>query len=312
MTRLVISDPDHPLAGPLAARAGAWTVGTDWVGADVALVLTDPDGEFGERSWGHQHPVGIALQRASEAGVRRAVVFSSATVYGAWPTNSIPITEETPVRPVPGFGPGFYWAEGERLLDDWVRADAGRSGAVLRSAPVISLATHPLMRALWRADIRPVADVAEWSAPPWQSLTVDDLVDAALAVAGSSVSGPVNVAPDGWIDGSKVASFGGVGLGLAGRVVGPLARVATRLTRAAPPPVMAYVLYPFVVANDRLREVGWEPAHTNEEALVAARPETPAGRMFGRYRQELSLLGVATAAGLVVAGLAAVVRRRRR
>lgn len=42
--------------------------------------------------------VGAAL------GARHLVVVSSATVYGAWETNPIPITEAAPVRPNPGFG----------------------------------------------------------------------------------------------------------------------------------------------------------------------------------------------------------------
>ncbi len=41
------------------------------------------------------------LQLANEAEVSQLVVVSSAMVYGAWPNNSVPISEDAPVRPNP-------------------------------------------------------------------------------------------------------------------------------------------------------------------------------------------------------------------
>ena len=42
------------------------------------------------------------LDAAASAGVAHLVVLSSATVYGAWPNNPVPLTEDSPVRPDPG------------------------------------------------------------------------------------------------------------------------------------------------------------------------------------------------------------------
>ena len=42
------------------------------------------------------------LDAAGAVGVRHIVLMSSATVYGAWPANPIPMTEDAPVRPNPG------------------------------------------------------------------------------------------------------------------------------------------------------------------------------------------------------------------
>jgi hypothetical protein len=36
--------------------------------------------------------------------------------------------------------------------------------------------------------------------------------------------------------------------------------------------VLPYLVHPWVVANDRLRDAGWAPRHTNEEALLLAMP----------------------------------------
>ena len=43
------------------------------------------------------------LEHAVQAGVRHALVLSTAMVYGAWPNNPIPLTEDAPVRPNPDF-----------------------------------------------------------------------------------------------------------------------------------------------------------------------------------------------------------------
>ena len=79
-----------------------------------------------------------------------------------------------------------------------------------------------------------------------------------------------------------------------------------------PPELLPYTVFPWVVANDRLRADGWTPAATNEEAFVASHQAGPWATLSPRRRQELAL-GVS---GVVIVGAAvgvvALVRRRRR
>ncbi len=51
------------------------------------------------------------LEAAASAGVSKVVLVSSAAVYGAWPNNPIPLTEDAPLRPNPGFPLGVHKAE---------------------------------------------------------------------------------------------------------------------------------------------------------------------------------------------------------
>ena len=55
------------------------------------------------------------LDAAAAAGRAHVVVLSSATVYGAWPTNPVPLTEDAPLRPNPGCAFAVQKAEIERL-----------------------------------------------------------------------------------------------------------------------------------------------------------------------------------------------------
>jgi len=56
------------------------------------------------------------LDAAAAVGARRVVRISSATVYGAWANNPVPLTEDAPLRPNPDFSPAVQGAEVERLL----------------------------------------------------------------------------------------------------------------------------------------------------------------------------------------------------
>src|SRR5437868_15019821 len=64
-----------------------------------------------------------ALLRSTRA--RRLVYTSSAMVYGAWPNNPVPLTEDAPMRPNPGFAYATAKAEGERLAVEWRDGNAG-------------------------------------------------------------------------------------------------------------------------------------------------------------------------------------------
>ena len=77
------------------------------------------------------------LEAATDLGITKVVRVSTAAVYGAWPGNPVPLTEDAPLRPNPGFGPAVQGAEVERMLAAW-RADVpGAVTTTLRAAPVL-------------------------------------------------------------------------------------------------------------------------------------------------------------------------------
>ena len=78
------------------------------------------------------------LNQLSNDGVDYLVMLSSAMVYGAWPNNPVPISEDAPLRPDASFAFARQLAQAEQLVDDWRRQGPGRRVAVLR--PVLSLA----------------------------------------------------------------------------------------------------------------------------------------------------------------------------
>ncbi|HKE76112.1 MAG TPA: NAD-dependent epimerase/dehydratase family protein [Acidimicrobiales bacterium] len=245
------------------------------------------------------------LDAAGDAGAAHLVVLSSATVYGAWPDNPVPLTEAATLRPNPGFPFAAERAEIERLTAEWREAHPGATAAVLRPAR----AAGPDHRDWLVRALRPgPATPGDGEEPPVQFVALDDLAAAVEVAVRERLDGAYNVAPEGSVPGEEVRALVGAP---------PKVPLPTRLVRWAlrsglgptPPGLVPYALHPWVVASDRLRARGWQPAVTNEEACVEAHEVGAWATLSPQRRQEIAL-GVA-GAGIVAAIAAAVVVVRR-
>ena len=244
------------------------------------------------------------LSAAGDAGVAHLVVRSSAMVYGAWPDNPVPLTEDAPVRPCPGFLFAVHRADLERLAEGWAAGSSVRVVTMLRPAVTVAEERPGGLALILAAASAVRSDEGD---PIGQFLHSDDLADAVVCAVRERVDGPLNVAPDGWISAVVMAELGGPTprLRLPANVVATLARIRWGLGfTAAPPGVLPYTVHPWVVSNDRLRALGWEPAHTNEEAYVAGHEPRTFDSLDAGSRQRISL-GVA--GGLVLTTLAGLV-----
>lgn len=295
--------PD-PLVGLLA---GADVVHLAWTAGDARSLVRRP-GDSNLRV------LRRVLAAAEAGGAASFVHLSSATVYGAWADNPVPLTEESRLRPNPELGYAVEKAEAERLVDEWASDHPDTPVAVLRPAVVVGGPDRPLYRVLGGTRMPGTSE----SGRPVQFLHVDDLAAAVLVACERRLRGVYNVAPDlGTGEGTARQLSGGVAqVALPTRAARGVARWAWALARrGTPPEAQAYHRHPWVVAPDRMKAAGWVPRFSSEEALVVADDRShwddlPPGRL-----QEFTLL-VGVAAGLLVAGATLVVvlalRRRRR
>lgn len=285
-------------------------------GAATVLHLAQADGpEAATPGAAHTGDGAIAhrvLDAAASVGVRHAVLLSSATVYGAWANNPVPLTEEAPLRPNPGVTLASEKAELERTAAEWRHDHPGATVAVLRpTTTVVPEGNGWLARALARSSALPVAA----DDPPAQFLDVDDLATAVDLARRARIDGARNVAPDSWASGDTVRALAGG----APRVRLP-ERLALRLAAlgwrwgvsATPPELLPFTVHPWVVANDRLKADGWSPTSSNEEAYVGAHAAGPWATLSPRRRQELALGGAAVGIVATLAAVVAVVRRQSR
>lgn len=309
---IAVSHAGSPLGARLVTRFGG----------DRVVALDGPPGELKRDLDGvgavvllaSETPEPLPMARAvldAAADVPHLVVVSSALVYGAWPTNPVPLTEDAPLRPNPGFEPAVALGEVERLAAVWRDDHPGSTLAVLRSAPAVAEdAAGWLAPMLAAARGVPVGE----DDPAGQYLHLDDLAAAVELAVDRHLDGAFNVAPDGWVAGEELKALqGGPRVRLPGRVA---ERVASWRWRAGmsptPPGLLPWTCHPWVVAADRLRALGWTPAHTNEEAFVAGHRPSPWATVSPRRRQEIALGASVAAAAGAAAGAVAVVRRLRR
>jgi nucleoside-diphosphate-sugar epimerase len=252
------------------------------------------------------------LAAATDTRPDTVVHLSSATVYGAWPDNKIPLTEDARLRPNPEFAFAVSKAEAERVLAEWAEDSPDVRVAVLRPAVTVAPEERPLYQALGATRSPSSGDGGR----PVQYLHIDDLAQAVILTWDQALAGVYNVAPDGGISEEHArALVGGVA-----KVTLP-ARVAERvsawgwnlLRKGVPAEARAYAAYPWVVAPDRLKAAGWGPQYTSEEALVATDTrlhwdDLPPGR-----RQNYNLvIGLIAVVGILAGIGAAVTALRRR
>lgn len=250
------------------------------------------------------------LEASDKAGLGQVVVMSSATVYGPWANNAVPLTEDAPLRPHPDLALAVQKAEIERLLGEWALGHPTAVVAALRPVTVVQDGGGG-----WLAQaLRATATVPVNDETPIQYVHISDVASAVVAVLAGRVSGPVNVAPSGWLTPTERLALDPLPkVRLPEPVAVAVADWRWRL-RLAPtaPGILAYARHPWVVANDKLVATGWAPTHDNEEAYVAGHEARAIETITPQRRQELALGAVAAGlAGVGAAGFALVRRRRR-
>ncbi len=252
------------------------------------------------------------LDAAAAAGTGRVVLVSSAAVYGAWPDNPVPLTEDATLRPSPGFTYAVQKAELERLASEWRADHPGTPVAVLRPARTLG----PPGTLAWLADTtRPrLADRLSHTVPALQYVHVDDVADAVAHAAQAGLDGVFNVGPDGWMGADQAAALHGPTF--EAPVPDRLARVLSWLTRFlgrdGVPGSEPYRRHTWVVASDRLKATGWSPRSTSEETLVASRAPSRLSRFAARHRQEVTMAVVGVLALSVAGTVGGLLWRRRR
>ena len=236
------------------------------------------------------------------------VHLSSATVYGAWPDNPVPITEEVPPRPNPELAYAVEKREAEVLVEHWGDDHPGTAVAVLRPACTVGSLETPLYEALG-ANQRPQLGSEGRLV---QYLHMDDLASAVVHALEQGLSGTYNVAPDNGIKEELAGALAG------GAAMLPLpAPVREGLTtwrwrhRGAPRGARPYAQHSWVVSGDKLRLTGWRPEYSSEQALVVSDKRRHWDELPQSRRVSVVLTGAAATVVAAGAGGAMWWRRHR-
>ena len=207
-----------------------------------------------------------AIRSVVAARPARIVLASSAAVYGAWPDNPLPLTEDDWPRP----------NRECRYAGDKLRAErlcaAEAPTLALRIAAVLGPHADPrVARAVQGYRLAVPAFRGEREA--LQFLDEDDAARALELAGSSTATGIVNVAPADWLDATAVARVAGSRVvRLPGRLLTAASEAAFRL-KLTPFGVDRAILIrgPLALSCDRAADVlGWVAGNASAEVLAGA------------------------------------------
>jgi UDP-glucose 4-epimerase len=204
-------------------------------------------------------------------GVRHILYLSSHTIYGAHKDNPIPLTEDTPPRPLTSFQYSRDKGEAERILRDFGASQPNVTVTILRSCPVIGPnAVGSATTIMFQPSV--IVGVAGCD-PPMQFVHEDDLIELIGLFLAQPKGGIYNVAGDGVLKYSEVARQVGKRLIKLPRILLETAislSWAMHFQSASPVSGVEFIKYPPVVSTAKLaREMGFRFQHSSREALSA-------------------------------------------
>jgi nucleoside-diphosphate-sugar epimerase len=218
-----------------------------------------------DKGGNHLGPVNVeGTTNVLAAKPGRVVFASSAAVYGAWPDNPLPITEDVEPRPNPEVAYAHHKLEAERLCGDAAPTVALRISAVLGA--------HADRRVKRSAAGYRLAVPAVRGATQALQFLHEDEAAAALHTAGrSDVTGVLNVATEDWLSEHDIARIaGGRVLRLPLGLVLRSSEVAVRL-RLMPFGADRAIFLNGPVALDpgaAADALGWRPTRRSAEVLA--------------------------------------------
>ena len=207
------------------------------------------------------------IQACANSDVSHVVYLSSTSVYGAHPDNPDFLTEDDPVRPIPGFQYSEDKAAAESRLTEFAERSSTTAVTILRGCPVMGPHADNFIANAFRKPALPRLGDAD---PPMQFIHEDDLTEVIIKCLEAGPSGTYNVAGDGTIRWSRMAAvMGRRTLRLPPAAWRALTSAAWSLGLQSDSPAcgLDFIRYRWTASADKLkRELGVSPKHTSSEA----------------------------------------------
>ena len=211
------------------------------------------------------------LRAASDAGVEQVLVTSSATAYGAFPDNPVPIAEDWPVRGQPDFSYARHKADADRLCQLWALRHPDRVMTIVRPSIVFGPTVDNFISRSWKnSAFMPRMDGVDQE---FQLVHEDDLVEALIGLLDAKAEGAFNIGGDGTMRWTEAAEMVGLKVrDMSMRTVMRIYGAAWKLHAPrveAPPGNLHFIRYPWIVSNEKLKaEIGWQPSADTRQVFV--------------------------------------------
>lgn len=214
------------------------------------------------------------LRSCLAARVKRAVVLSSATAYGAQRDNPERLSETSPLRA----RKGFPYAHDKRVCDEMCASFAAEHPEVSLAwcrTPIVLGAN--VENYFSRLLFKPKVVYFRRDDPPMQFIHEDDLCNALLTLLKSGGRGAYNAAPNDTLRFTELAAeFKRAPAGVPAGLLWFIAALTywTRWTHfnETPPGALSYIRHPWAIDSQKLEhETGFRCTHTSLETVRAWR-----------------------------------------
>ena len=201
----------------------------------------------------------------------RFLMASSATAYGAWDDNPLPMDESSPLRP----RQNFQYSADKTVIDELIQRLSQElpDVAVSWTRPTVIVGPQINNYLTRLVMYLPVMCLLDGVDTPLQWVHEDDCVAATWTILMHSARGPFNISPPDWVPISKVAQ-----LTNRWHIKIPLwsAKLATTFWWGLhlpifdfPPSLHDFARYPWVITPERLTdELGFQFQYSAEETLM--------------------------------------------
>jgi len=213
------------------------------------------------------------LEQAVKAKVTYFLHTSTTLAYGAYPDNSIPLTENTPLKGNKNFHYSYHKALIEQMITDFeidnpnvIKIGRIRSPAILSSDTQHYYAK--ILRGGWQTFfLLPYPK----QVTPIQFLHTSDALQAFKLMLDQRLEGAYNATPDKDVLVGDIPNIlKGRGLRIPLKIMKVLVWIQWKLRILhAPPPYLDFVAYPFIASNQKFKAKGFQPVFSTEETLLS-------------------------------------------
>ena len=263
----------------------------------------------------HMRDVNVAgsqnvFRCAAEAGVKKIVYPSSATVYGAHPDNDFPLTEDSPLRANLDFSYPAHKLEVEYVIKEFRQEFPDITMTIFR--PAIVFGSH-VDNAWSHALELPVAFGVRDHDPPLQFVHEDDVARALHHAVIEDLDGPFNLAPADHVEVDEMLRIlGRRRINLTEPNAFDIARKLWALGLGeAPAGMLHYLMHPWVVSPARLESTGFRCERSSADAFVETAARAKGFVRIGRSRVNKDAARRGALAGLLLGGAAAGLKMAR-
>lgn len=210
------------------------------------------------------------LEAVREIQPERFLIASSATAYGAWPDNPVPMPEDWQMRVRPNYRYAIDKREVERMLAEFAAAHPQIAVSWVRPAVIYGPGVDNYLSKFMLG--LPIMVLPDGRDLPMQFVHEDDVARATCHILRHNARGPFNVGPPDWVTMTQIArERGKITIKVPFWMIVPVTITWWGLRLPVfefPPGLLWFLRYPWVVAPQRLQqELGFEFRYSSLDTL---------------------------------------------